>query len=344
MGKRATTLALLAISLAFGTRAVGPAHAEGVADFYRGKQITVIVGSDVGGGYDTYARTLAAHIGRFIPGNPAVLVQNMPGVGSLVATNYIANVAPKDGTVIGAINPGVVVEPLFHPDRAKFDARKFNWLGSMLSETQTIAVWHTAPVQKFEDLFTTELVVPGSGGATTIFPLLLNGVLGTKFKVVHGYKSSSQGLLAIERGEAQGMGGNTLASYKAAHADLLRDGKIRIIASYGLHPNPELANVPKVIDYAKTKAQRAALVLVLSRQDIGRPYILAAGVPADRVKAMRAAFDAMMKSREFLDEAAKRKLELAPIRGEDLVPLINEAYATPPDVIRQVKGLLGDRS
>jgi hypothetical protein len=187
-------------------------------------------------------------------------------------------------------------------------------------------------------------VVPGSGGATTIFPLLLNGVLGTKFKVVHGYKSSSQGLLAIERGEAQGMGGNTLASYKAAHPELLRDGKIRIIASYELRPNPELADVAKVMDYAKTKEQRAALVLVLSRQDIGRPYILAAGVPEDRAKAMREAFDATMKDPAFLAEARKRKLELDPIRGEDLVPLINEAYQTPPEIVRQVQQILGDRS
>jgi tripartite-type tricarboxylate transporter receptor subunit TctC len=312
-------------------------------DFYRGKQIRIVVGSDVGGGYDAYARAIAAHLGRFVPGNPSFIVQNMAGVGSLIAVNHVTNVAPKDGTVIGAINPSVVTTPLFRPDQSKFDARRFNWLGTPITIAYTTVVWHTAPVQTFDQLFTAELLVASAGGASRTLPLLSNGILGTKFKVVQGYKSSSAAMLAIERGEVHGNGGDALNNIKAVHADLLRNGMLRIIASYTLKPHPELAGIPMVIDYAKTPEQKAALTLVLASQDIGWPYIMAPDVPADRVEAVRSAFAALMQDPVFRADAEKRKLDLSPARGEDQARLVGEILNTPPDIVEQVKRIVGDQ-
>lgn len=319
-----------------------PASAD-VADFYRGKQIRIVVGSDAGGGYDAYARTIAAHMGRFIPGNPTFIVQNMPGVGSLIAVNHVSNVAAKDGTVIGAINPSGVTAPLFHPDQAKFDARRLNWLGTPVTIAYTIVAWHTAPVQTFADLFKTELLVASAGGASRTLPMLANGVLGTKFKVVMGYKSAGASMLAIERGEVQGNAGEALSNLKAVHANYLRDKTLRIIGTYALKPEPELTGVPMVLDFAKTDEQRAALRLVLSSQDIGWPYMMASGVPPDRVEAMRSAFDATMKDPEFLADAAKRKLDVRPLGGEEQARLIDQTLATSPHVVELVKAIVGDQ-
>jgi tripartite-type tricarboxylate transporter receptor subunit TctC len=333
---RAISLILLPLLLAV------PAAAQSGGDFYAGKQITIICGSDVGGAYDAYARLVAAHIGNHIAGHPSVIVQNMPGAGTLLATNYVANVAAKDGTIIGAVNPQIVAEPLVHPETAKFDPRKLAWLGSPLRETQTVSVWHTAPVQKFADLFDKELLVAGTGGATTTFPLLLNGVLGTKFKVVKGYAGTAAGLLAIERGEVQGLGGDTYASLKGTHGDLLRDGKLKIIAHYGLQPLADLPQVPSVMSFAKTDDQRAALTLVLSRQEIGRPYVTAGGVPPERVALLRAAFAATMQDPAFRDDAGKRTLELEPVAGADIAQLVDKTFAASPAVVAQVKAILGN--
>lgn len=312
-----------------------------VGDFYRGKQIRIVVGSDAGGGYDAYARLIAAHLGKFIPGSPTFIVQNMPGVGSMIAINDVINVAPKDGTVIGAINPSAVVAPLFEPDQAKFDPRRFNWLGSPITITYTIVVWHTAPVQNFDQLFSTKLIVASAGGASSTLPLLLNGVLGTKFEVVHGYKSSGASMLAVQRGEAQGNAGDALNNLKAVSAALLRDGSLRIIASYGLRSNPELAGIPMVIDYAKTDAQRQALRLVLASQDIGWPYMMAPDVPADRVDAIETAFIAMMKDAEFLADAAKLHLDIRPVAGKEQAEIVDEVLKTPPAIVEQVKQIVG---
>lgn len=319
-----------------------PAASQSVADFYRGKQIRLVVGSDAGGGYDAYARTVAAHMGKHIPGNPTFLVQNMPGVGSLIAVNHVINVAPKDGTVMAAMHPAGVVAPLFHPEQAKFDSRKLTWLGSPVTITFTVVVSNVSPVQSFDQLFTTELIVAASGGDSTTLPLLANGVLGTKFKVITGYKSAGASMLAVERGEAQGNGGDALSALKSVHADYLKDGRLRIIASYGLRPHPELVGVPMVIDYAKTDEQREALKLVLSGQDFGWPYVMAPGLPADRVKAMRTAFEATMRDPEFLADAAKRRLDISPIGWESQARQVDETFATPRDVVEKVKRIIGE--
>jgi tripartite-type tricarboxylate transporter receptor subunit TctC len=321
----------------------GPAFAETPEEFYAGKQVTIICGSEAGSGYDAYARLFAQHLGRFIPGHPTLLVQNMPGAGTLVATNYLANVAPKDGTVIATVNSGMAAEPLFHPDTAKFDPRTINWLGSPTSEVQLIAVSPTARVQKFAQVFDTELVVAGTGGGTTIFPTLLNGVLGTKFKVVKGYAGANSGLLAFERGEVEGMGADTLVALTTTHGDLVAEGKARIIAHYALHPYTVIPNIDSVMDYAKTPEQKAALLVVLSRQEIGRPYLMAAGVPADRVAAMRKAFAAAMVDPTLRADADKRRLEFDPVSAERIAEIVAETYAAPQSAIEKAKAVLGNQ-
>ncbi len=322
--------------------ALGASAKADVSDFYRGKQIAIVVGSDAGGGYDAYARLVAAHLGRFIPGTPSFVVQNMPDVGSMLAVNHVVNVGPKDGTMIGAINPSAITAPLFRPEQAKYDASRFNWLGTPVTVTFTAVVSDKAPVQTFDQLFTTELIVGSAGGASRTLPLLLNGVLGTKFKVIQGYKSAGATMLAIERGELQGNGGDALSNLKAVHAERLRNGTLRIIVSYGLRPNPELGGIPMVMDYAKTAAQRQALLLVLANQDIGWPYMMAPGIPAERANAVQDAFAAMLASPEFRADAARRRLDISPATAGDQARIVREILATPRDIVDQVKRIVGE--
>ena len=327
--------------LALQLTAVAMARAD-VSEFYSGKQMRVVVGSDVGGGYDAYARLLAAHLGKHIPGKPNFIVQNMPGAGSLVAVNFVANVAPKDGTIIGAINPATVTAPLFRPDHAKFDPRKFNWLGSPVAVSFVAVVWHTAPVKDFDTLFQQELLVASSGGASSVLPLLTNGVLGTKFKVVHGYKSSREAMFALERGEAGGNGGQTLSNLKAIFGDHLKNEKLRVLVSYDLKPNAELPGIPRVMDYAKTQEQKDALNLVFSTHSIGWPYMRAGDVPGDRAAAVRKAFETIMQDSEFLAEADKRKLDILPVTGGEQAKLVEQIYRTPEKVVARVRDLVGE--
>jgi len=320
-----------------------PAQAQAdVEGFYRGKQIKIIVGSDAGGGYDAYARLVATHLGNFIPGTPTFVIQNMPGVGSMIALNYLANVAPKDGTVIAAINPTAVTTQLFYPEQSKFDAAKLNWLGAPITITYIAAAWKDAQVQKAEQLFTTELIVGSAGGASLTLPLLLNGVLGMKFKIIKGYKSNGAAFLAMEKGETQGNGGDALNNLKAVHWDLVRDKKLRIILSYGLKRNPDIPDVPMAIDYAKTDQQRAALRLALSNQDIGWPYVTAHDVPAERGEALRSAFEEMVQAAAFLSDAKTRKLDINPAKGTHQLALVKEILTTPREIVEQLRPIIGD--
>jgi tripartite-type tricarboxylate transporter receptor subunit TctC len=318
------------------------ADAQPSSEFYRSKQIRLVIGSDVGGAYDAYARLVARHMPKYIPGEPSFLVQNLPGAGSMVALNHVSNIAPKDGTVIAAIHADTVLAPLFHPDKAKFDARRLNWLGAPVTMSYTIAVWHTAPVQALDQIFKTELIVAASGGNSITLPLLTNALLGTKFKIVRGYKSSAAALLAIERGEAEGIAGNAVGFLKLVAASNLRDNKLRIIGSFALRPTAELSGVPLVMDYAKTPEQREALALILAEQDFGWPFVMAPDIPTDRVQVMRDAFDATMKDPAFLADAQKGGLEITPTRGLDQAALINQAFNTSKEIVEQVKRVVGE--
>lgn len=317
-----------------------PARAAEPALPFRGKTIRIVVGASAGGGYDAYARLLAAHLGRNIPGNPSVIVQNMAGAGSLLASNYIANVAPKDGTVIGAVNPVIVTDSLFYPDRFRFDSRKVKWIGSALRETHVATAWHLAPVQTFDQVFQREFLVAGAGGSTTSYPAVLNGVLGTRFRVVSGYAGTAEGGLAMERGEVDGNGAITWASVKVTQAQALRDRQLRILVQFGLARHQELPDVPWIYDYVRNDQDRAALDLVFGPQEFGRPYIVAEGVPDATVGILRAAFDRTMASPEFRADAARRGLDLDPMTGAEIQDVVEDIHRTPAAVIDRVRRIL----
>lgn len=305
-------------------------------DFYKGKTINLIVGSAVGGGYDAYGRLVAEHIRQHIPGNPVIVIQNMPGVGSLLLTNHLANVAVRDGTVIGAVNPLITTQPLFYPKRARFDPRTFGWIGSVLRENHIGLARSDSGVTSFDDVFNKELIVAGTGGATNSYPLLTNAILKTRFKVVSGYKGTAQGMLAVERGEAGGLIGITWASAQATQSAALKSGKLHVIVQFGLEKHPDLPNVPWVFDYAKTPDDRAALRLILSNQEYGRPFITPPGVPDKTLGILRTAFEATMKDPAFLADAKKRNIDIDPVGGKAIQQLVEETYRSSPQIVERV--------
>jgi tripartite-type tricarboxylate transporter receptor subunit TctC len=317
-----------------------PARAAEQALSFRDKTIRVVVGASAGGGFDAYGRLLAAHLGKHIAGTPSVIVQNMTGAGSLLAANYVANVAPKDGTVIGAVNSAIVTDSLFYPDRFRFDPKRVKWIGSALRETHVATAWHLAPVQSFEQVFQREFVVAGSGGTSSTYALLLNGVLGTRFKLVAGYAGTAEGNLAMERREVDGNAAITWASVKATQPQALRDKQLRILVQLGLSKHAELPDVPWVYDFVRNDADRAALNLVFGTQEFGRPFIVAEGVPDPIVAALRTAFDATMSAPDFRADAARRMLDLDPATGVEIQRLVLDIHRTPPAVVDRVRKLL----
>jgi tripartite-type tricarboxylate transporter receptor subunit TctC len=319
---------------------IAPALAQDPGTNFKDMQVRLIVGSAPGGGYDAYGRLLATHMRRHIPGNPTIVVQNMPGAGSLVLANYLYNVAPKDGTAFGAVNALLATDPLMYPERVKFDPRQFRWLGSALKENHAGLVWHTSPVKNFDDLFTQELIVAGTGGATNLYPVLTNAILGTRIKMIPGYQGTKQGMLAMERGEVAGNVGITWASLKATNGSWLREGKIRMIVQYGLERHAELPGVAWIYDYAKTDADRAAMDLSFGNQEFGRPFLAPPGVPAPVVAMLRKAFAQTMDDPEFKADAEKRQIDLDFTSGEDIQALVEKFYKTPPAVVERIKAIL----
>ena len=323
--------------------AAAPAHAQqDVASFYKGKQIRLVVGSAAGSGYDIGARVVARYLGKYIPGNPTIIVENQPGAASLTMTNSLYNTQPRDGTVIGAAINGMPTAPLLEPTGVRFDPNKLNWLGSTDSEVQVTYVWHTAPVQSYADLLKKELIVGATqpGTSQVDFPLVANAVLGTKFKVISGYKGTTDIHKAMEAGEVQGNGASAYASLKELNADWLAEKKVKVILQWGFHKHPDLPDVPSVLDLAKNDADKAALRLILARLQYSRPFFAPPGVPAERVAALRHAFDMTMKDPEFLADAAKAQMEVAPVSGEDVAALVAEVLAAPPDVVARVRAAL----
>jgi len=336
--RAAARIGATALALSAALAAAAPAAAQqSVAEFYKGKTVRVIVGVGVGSGYDLNARVLARTLPAHIPGNPTVIVQNQPGAGSLAMTNALYNNGPFDGTVIGASFNGMPTTPLLEPAGARFDPVKLNWLGSTNRETQITYVWHTAPVQKLADLYTTELIVGAQAPGSTQydFPILLNHLFGTKFKVVTGYESTPKIHLAMESGEVQGNGATNWSTVKALNSNWLTEKKIRIIVQWGLKKNPELADVPLVLDLAKSPSDRQALELALARLEFGRPFFLPPNVPPERVEALRRAFDATMKDPAFLADADRLNLDVSPIGGDAVLRLVEEMKQTPKGVIDQ---------
>jgi tripartite-type tricarboxylate transporter receptor subunit TctC len=317
------------------------ATAQAVADFYRGKTVSILVGSDVGGGYDLTARTLAHYLARHIPGHPNIIVQNKPGASSIVAANYVYEISPKDGTVIAAVQRPIPFQTLFGDAGVRFDVRKMQWLGSTTNELGVVVAWHTAPQQSVDDLFKTEMVIGGNGPATDteLFPRAMNHVLGTRFRIVSGYPGQAQIALAMEREEVQGTGNWSFSDVEKGHPDWLAGKKIRILLQLGLakSAHPALRDVPLVMDIARTPAQRHVYEILMGMKALGRPYFVAPGVPKDRTDALRAAFMATMADPDFLDEARRTLGPIDPIAGADMQDIIANVYALPAEVIAQAR-------
>jgi tripartite-type tricarboxylate transporter receptor subunit TctC len=318
-----------------------PADAQTAADFFRARQVRLMVGSTPGGGYDAIARLVARHLGKFIPGNPSIVVQNAPGGGSITMSNRIYHAEPQDGTVLGLVQRGVLLAPLLKQPNVQFDVAKFTWIGSVSPETSLVVAWHTAPVKTLQDLLVTQLIV-GSTGATSDLEAsarLLNATIGTKLKIVTGYPGQANVLLAMERGEVQGSADWSWAEIKTRHSDYLRDKRINLILQNALTKAPDLPDVPLAIGFIGNAIDRQAAGLYLGLKQIARPIMAGPGVPADRAAALRQAFMALKGDAEFNADAKKIGLDDLTPAGE-IDKFIAVAAAASPDVVRRLTDIL----
>lgn len=333
-------LAVTAGAVIAGVTMTGaPARGDSVEDFYRGKTIELIVGFGAGG-YDRYARVLGRHMGKHIPGNPTIIVKNMPGAGSLIAANHLYVAAPKDGTVLGALSRDIAFITLLSGNEGvEFEADRFNWIGSANNEVSVCVSWHTTAVKTWKDLQKTELVVASTSpkSATSSYAYVLNTILGAKVKVITGYPGSNDMLLAMERREVDGICAWSWSSAKRKKPDWIRDGKVNILVQTALQKHPDLPDVPLIMDLAETEEQRQMLRLVTARQTVGRPFAAPPGVPEDRARALRDAFEATMRDPEFLADAKKTKLEINPVSGKAVDALIRSVYQTPQNVVTMTR-------
>jgi tripartite-type tricarboxylate transporter receptor subunit TctC len=309
--------------------------------FYKGKQITLLIASGAGGGYDTYARALARHMTRHIPGNPNIVPKNVPGAGGLIAANTLYNSSAPDGLTMGALTNGAPMDPLFGEKAARFDAQKFGWLGSIGKLENICVTWMNSPIKEIAQAKTKEVTVSASGatGNSAIMPKIVNQFLGTKFKVIGGYTEGSGVTLALERGEVDGVCGMSYSTLKTMRPDWFRDRKLNIILQIGLHKLKELPNVPSAIDLVSDANARKVLELILIRQEMGRPFALPPSVPAERVNILRQAFDETLKDPAFIAEAAKLQLEIDPLSGGEIEALLKTAYGAPKEVVASAAAL-----
>lgn len=310
-------------------------------DFYAGKQINMLIGSGVGGGYDAYARLVVRHMPKYVPGNPKIVAQNMPAAGSLVAMNLLANTAPRDGLTIGAVQNHIGVEPMLGvtgpASNAKYDGRKMNWLGSTAKEFPLVVMWHTSGITNFRQLMEREVIVGSSGVATSdaVYARVMNELIGTRFRLIDGYKGNPEMILATEQGEMAGRAGWFLSSLMSTQKQPLDEGKLKLIAQVALEKHPSLPNVPLVGEFLDSPEKKRLLDFSLSWLPMGRPYVAPPEVPADRIKILRTAFMDTMKDAEFLAEAGKQNLEILPMSGEEINKLIDRLYATPNEVVEK---------
>jgi tripartite-type tricarboxylate transporter receptor subunit TctC len=319
------------------------ALAESAADFYKGRALDLYIGYSTGGAYDLYARVIGRHMGTHIPGDPTLVPKNLEGAGSLRLANFLYRVAPQDGSAFGTIGRGIAFDPLLIGQGDAFDAQKFSWIGSANNEVSVCVAMKGSGITRFEDLFTKELTVGGTGTSadTDQFPRVLNGVLGTHFKIVEGYPGGNDVVLAMERGEVQGRCGWSWSSVKSTHQSWIDEKKMTVLVQLSLNKHPELPDVPLVTDFAKTDEQRQILKMVFARQVMGRPYLAPPNLPAERLATLRQAFMDTMHDKDFVAEAQKIDLEVNPVSGADVESLVKEVYATPPEVIAKAKAAAG---
>jgi tripartite-type tricarboxylate transporter receptor subunit TctC len=334
-----TKLTAIAAAVASLMALSAPARADAVEDFYRGKQVRFIIASATGGDYDQWSRLIARYLGKYIPGNPAIVPQNMPGGGQIVATNHLFTAAPPDGTVIGMIGRNLPNDALLKKEGVRFDPVKFNWLGSPELTNRVCVAIEGAPVQKAQDLMQHELLVGGAGAGTAVSttPILLARLLGMKFKLVEGYGSSQAILLAMERGEVQGIC-QTLSSVRSSRPDWFQSGKLKILFNTERHPVPGL-NAPSVFDFVKNEEQRRVLALYTSSVELGRPIVAPPGVPKERVEALRKALGDTLKDPALLEEAQKQGMEMTYVSGPEIEKLVIDLMSTPADIVEKMREL-----
>ena len=321
----------------------GPARApQSVADFYRGKTVRVVVGFSTGGGYDQYARLLIRHIGRHTPGNPVYIVQNMPGAASLKSVQWLDQGAPTDGTAIVTFNPGLLTQSLTIPEKVNVDFRKFAWIGNISEDFRVCFTWHARNMKTFKDVQSARQIVFGTTGVGTsayIEGRMLDEIFGVKLRQVQGYPGSADKRMAIERGELDGDCG----SWTSLPDDWLRDRKINLFVRFSKNVTEDM---PKDVTYAGSlltdPEAKATYDLLMAGAEVGRPYLAPAAVPADRIAALRAAFNATMKDADFLADAKKQRLEVNPMTGEETAKTIAEIYTSPPSAIRRARVISGE--
>jgi tripartite-type tricarboxylate transporter receptor subunit TctC len=318
--------------------ATGGAAAQTPEEFYKGKSIDFVIGYPPGGSNDTWGRLLGRHIGKHIPGKPNVVPKNMPGAGSFLAANTVFNVSPKDGTVIAIAAPTAPLDERLGTQGVRFKTAEFGWIGRVDSLVNMVFLWKTSPVKTFADSLTTQATLSATGVGSTVYvyPNVINHVLGSKFKLILGYKGSSEAMLAVERGEVEGHSTSWMA-LKVAHPAWLADKTVNVVVQFAMKRHSEMPDVPTAIEVARTDEQRAVLAPVMNAAEVGSAFFTTPGVPPDRLTALRRAFDATMKDPEFLADVERTRLTVNPITGEELQKLVADVAALPPDLLEKVR-------
>jgi tripartite-type tricarboxylate transporter receptor subunit TctC len=337
-GFTASAAALLMLASAPASRA-----ADSVQDFYSGRSVNLVIGYSVGGGYDLYARLVGKYLGGYLPGKPSITPQSMPGAGSLKAINYLYSVAPKDGATIGTFGRTMPEEPLLGV--ADFDARKLNWLGSVTSDVSLCITWKSSPIKTFQDLLTkpSRMGGQGAGSDPDVLASAIKNVFGSKLQLVTGYPGSNETALAMERGEVDGECGISWSTLKVQHPDWVSGKKIHILVQVALEKDPELPNVPLLLDLAPNPEMAKVLKVIALSQAFARPFAAPPGISDDRVAALRQAFERTMRDPAFLAEAKQRGLEVRPVSWQRIDQLLAEVYDTPPDILAKTKAAVGGR-
>ena len=326
--------------IVLGVTVLAPGVRAVAADFYQGKTLQIIVSSGVGGDtYDTLSRLVSRHIGRYLPGNPTVVVVNMPGAGGMLAANQLYNIAPRDGTVIGMLDQALYETQLFKVPGLRADVTKMNWIGRIISNNAVLFAWHTAAVKKIEDTYTNELIVCSTGSASQLRWTTLKRLLGLKLKLITGYKGTGEGLLAMERGEVEALS-MPWTVFRVIRADWLRDKKVNVLLQTGADRAPDLPDVPRLVDLARDDEQRQILAIFSQAEKVGRSLTAPPGLPPERVSELRSAFAATLKDPGFLAEAADMQISLTPLLGEDLQAIIEKSFNYSPAIVAKAEALI----
>ncbi len=338
-GSAALTVAVLATALA----ANRPAGAQSVEEFYRGKQIDLIIGYSPGGAYDLYARLIARHLGNFIPGKPTIVPRNMPGAGSRIAAGWVYNIAPKNGTILATVDQALPLAHALGDKNLKADTTKFIYIGNPIDDVNTTVAWHTSGIKTIEDARRREAVVGSAGSSTSLhYPKAMNELVGTKFKIVTGYPGGNELNIALERGEIDVRGSNSWGSWKSGRPEWVAQKKIIALVQIGLRKTADLPDVPLLMELGRNREDRAILRLLSASATIGRPLFTTPDVPADRVLALRNAFSAVMKDAAFLEQAQKQQFDINPISGEELQAIVQEMVGSTPGVISGLRRIVAE--